>query len=452
MPEKKKQPEKKSAPPASKKRKPRFEDRPSGSPSPANDYYIELSRRYKAAKYLTFFLLAAFIFGMMAVNRDDITVENLRYLIRYIEKDSGIYSYPSDHKKIAYSADTEIGFDMFRDDFVIADSTAVSIYSLSGLNVLNESSFISNPVIKTSERHLLVYDLGGNSYALYNTFSKLFGETLPYPITGAANSANGLYALVTKTQEYRSAVYVYDRSFRLISRILKDKLVMDVSVKPDGSEILIVSAYNSDGEFITEIMTCGPYSDKASVLIEHQDTMPLKASYTENGFTVLCDKRLLFYDDAGILTGEFDFNGEIPAYALITEKYTLVSFPENVVGDAQRLLIFDSEGKQAAEKKTEGRIIKLQCPGEYFYALTSDSIIRMGIGTGASEAFPIEKNSIDLIAADENTLFLCYPSYAVSVDIPSAFPASAEADLRAEAAVRQAEPSETAGTAEDGRQ
>lgn len=446
MPEKTKRPEKKSAPPASKKRKPRFEDRPSGSPSPANERYIELSRRYKAAKYLTFFLLVAFIFGMLTVNRDDITVENLRYLVRYIEKDSGIYSYPSGQKKIAYSADTEIGFEMFRDDFVIADSTAVNIYSLSGLNVLNESSFISNPVIKTSERHLLVYDLGGNSYALYNTFSKLFGETLPYPITGAANSADGLYALVTKTQEYRSAVYVYDRDFRLISRILKDKLVMDISVKPDGSEILIVSAYNSDGEFITEIMTCDPYSDKASVLIEHRDTLPLKASYTDRGFTVLCDKRLLFYDDAGILKGTFDFEGEIPVYSRITEKYTFVSFAENIVGNAQRLLIFDSEGQQTAEKRTEDRIIKLQCPGEYFYALTSDSIIRTGIGTGTSETYAIEKNSIDLITADENTLFLCYPGYAVSVDIPSAFPASAET------AVRQAEPSETAGTPADGGQ
>lgn len=432
MPDIKKLPETVNGSTPSKKRKTRNENRSAGGSFSINDYYIDISRRYKMAKYLTVFLLITFILGMMTANRDDITVEGFQYLMRYINLDSNVNSYASDYKKIAYSADTEINFEMFRGDFVISDSTAINIYSLSGLNVLSESSYISNPVIKTSDRHLLIYDLGGNSYALYNTFSKLFGETLPYPITGAANSDNGLYALVTKTQEYRSAVYIYDRNFGLISRILKDKLVMDVSIKSDGSSILIVSVFNRDGDFNTEIMTCNPYSDSAAILINLDDTMALRSHYSENGFTVLCDSKLLFYTNEGILKSEYSYKGEIPVYSLITDNYTFIAFSENVVGDAHRLLIFDSNGIQITEKKIDGQIIKLQCLENYFFALTSNSIIKMEINGISSAIYPIEKNSIDLIATDKNTLFLCYPSYAISVDILSAFPDTPQLTLQAE--------------------
>ena len=386
-----------------------------------NHYFIDISRRYRMAKFLTVFLLIVFVLGMIAANRDDITVESFQYLMRYLDIDSNIYSYSSDGIKISYSTDKEINFDEFRGDFVIADSTAVNIYSMSGMNILNESSFISNPVIQSSGRHLLVYDLGGNSYALYNSFSKLYVETLPYPITGAANSDDGLYALVTKTQEYRSAVYIYNRKHELISRILKDKLVMDVSIKPDGSSILIVSAFNHNGDFQTEIMTCDPYSDSTAVSITHEDLMPLRAHYYEDGFTVLCDNKLLFYTDGGILKNQYGYNGDIPAYSLITDDYAFIAFSENVVGDAHRLLIFDSNGTQTDEKFIEGQIVKLLCVENNLFVLTATNIIKTEINGNSAVIYLIEKNSIDLIAADNNTLFLCYPSYAVSIDISSVF-------------------------------
>jgi hypothetical protein len=317
-----------------------------------NEYYIDISRRYRLAKYLTVFLLVSFIIVMLSLNRDSITIENFQYLVRYLDTDSNVYRY-TDYKKIAYSEDTEIKFGLYRGDVVIADSTAVNIYSPSGTNILNESSYISNPVIESSGRHLLVYDLGGNSYAFYNTFSKLFGETLPYPITGASNSDSGLYAVVTKTQEYRSAVYIYDRDFGLISRILKDKLVMDTDIKPDGSSVLIVSAFNSGGEFCTEIMTCDPYSDTAGLLITHNDIMPVSACYQADGFTVVCDSKLLFYNGEGILKNEYSFRGEIPVYSLISDEYTFLAFAENVIGDTQRLLIFNTDGKPIVIKDNE---------------------------------------------------------------------------------------------------
>jgi hypothetical protein len=149
--------------------------------------------------------------------------------------------------------------------------------------------------------------------------------------------------------------------------------------------------------------------------------MPVKARYQADGFTVVCDSKLLFYNNAGILQSEYSYNGEVPVYTLITDEYTFLAFSENVIGDTQRLLIFDSSGVQVAEKQVEGQIVRLECLGNKIFVLTSNSIIDIDIYSDSSATFAIEKNSIDLVSADDSTFFLCYPSYAVSVDITSAF-------------------------------
>lgn len=418
MPEKKKPTETLSGPSEKAPVKARIKN--DGGTYSVNEYYISISRRYKLAKYLTVFLLVSFIIIMLSWNRDSITIENFQYLIRYLDLDSDIYDHTG-YKKIEYSEDTEITFDIFRGDVVIADSTAVNIYNTSGTNILNESSYISNPVIVSSGRHLLVYDLGGNSYAVYNSFSKLFGETLPYPITGASNSDSGLYAIVTKTREYRSAVYVYDRDFSLISRILKDKLVMDTDIKQDGSSVLIVSAFNSGGDFCTEIMTCSPHSDKADILITHNDVMPVSARYQTDGFTVICDSKILFYGNDGSLRNEYSFRGEIPVYSYISDEYTFLAFEENIIGDTQRLLIFNTDGKLISQKLVDGHIRRLRCPGNEIFVLTSGNVYKMNIFSSASSSFAIEKNSIDLVVTDNDTLLLCYPGYSLTVSIKDIF-------------------------------
>jgi hypothetical protein len=157
------------------------------------------------------------------------------------------------------------------------------------------------------------------------------------------------------------------------------------------------------------------------MLVSLEDIMPLEARYQTDGFTVLCDSKLLFYSSSGILKSEYNYNGEIPVYSLITDNYTFLAFPENVIGDTQRLLIFDSNGTQVAEKHVDGQIVRMQCLGNEIYILTSDSIVNMKINDNTQTAFAIEKNSIDLVTIDENTFFLCYPGYALTVDINSAF-------------------------------
>jgi hypothetical protein len=113
---------------------------------------------------------------------------------------------------------------------------------------------------------------------------------------------------------------------------------------------------------------------------------------------------------------------------LISEEYTFLAFSENVIGDTQRLLIFNTDGKLIAQKEINGHIVRLQCLGNEVFILTSGNIFRMKIFGSESSSCPIEKNSIDLILTDAGLFYLCYPGYSLAVNISDAFEPPSDPD------------------------
>lgn len=50
---------------------------------------------------------------------------------------------------------------------------------------------------------MIVYDLGGNYYSVYNSLEKLSEKFTAYPIAAAAGTDNGMYAVLTRSAEYK---------------------------------------------------------------------------------------------------------------------------------------------------------------------------------------------------------------------------------------------------------
>ena len=50
-----------------------------------NTYFIAVSNKFKAAKYITVCVMVVYLLAAVILFRDDITVENLRYLFKDIE-------------------------------------------------------------------------------------------------------------------------------------------------------------------------------------------------------------------------------------------------------------------------------------------------------------------------------------------------------------------------------
>lgn len=373
-----------------------------------NSYYLVLSGRFKIAKYLSICLLVAFLLSTIILFRDEITVENLRYLIKDFEMGDTLNL--TSGEEIKYDADTQLALEMYKGDLVVAGSSYFYLCDLQGNKRLYEKSVFTNPVVVSSDKYLLVYGLSEYTYTLYNTFSKLHTETFNYPITGAAVSDKGLYAIVTRTTEYRSVVYLYNSSFERIGAVYKDKYIMDVSFNHDSSELLITSLYSKNGNYCTEIVTYAPYSDKPSSLIDVEGSMVIQSGYNSNGgFSVMYDNKIEFYNKSSEISNTYVFpNGIVPIDTEITHEYTAITYTENIVGDNMKVIVFDKNGDVILDADADGQPIKITCSKNFVFVLLNGRVCKIDISSGNVEYYDTAKNAIELLVVNEKSILVCF--------------------------------------------
>ena len=382
-----------------------------------NPYFLVLSGKFKTAKYITLCILVVFLLTVVILFRDEITMENLRYLFKYFELGDNVDVAASGD--ITYDSDMQVNLALYKGDLVIAGSSYFYLTDLQGNKRLNEDSMFSNPVVLSGDKYLLVYGLSENSYAVYNTFSKMHSESFDYPITAAAVSDKGLYAIVTRTAEYRSVVYLYNENFDRIGAVYKDKYVTDVAFNHDGSELLIVSLFSQNGSYATEIVNYVPMAEKASSTQIIENSMPIQASYNkDNGYSVIYDNKIEFYDSEFILRNTYQFDsGVVPITTMITDNYTAVVYNENIVGNDIKLLMFSTSGDMVLSSIAQGQPKRIREYGGYAYILLDGSVCKIRINDGEIKYYPTKRNALDLIVINEESALVCFSDEATRIDM-----------------------------------
>lgn len=380
-------------------------ERPAPEP---NEYYIDLSRHVKIAKMFLILALVLFLLLMITVFRKDITVENYQYMIRlFTTSDGG--DYAGDFQPIYYDASGATRLGMFHGDLAVVKRDAVSLYSMSGSNTMEHPVSYSTPAIITRGKYMLTYDIGGYSFDIFNNFSRLAGETYDYPISTAAVSREGMYAVVTKSLEYQSEVNLYDHNFTLLTRILKDKYVMGVGISDDASEILVMSVYSENGIYNTEIMTLEPYSNTAKSTVTRAGSMAILGGYHADGsYTVLCSDALLFFDGDDNLIREFSLGAITPTKCIVSDNCTVLAYNENIVGSATKVLVFAPKGDEITSLVLSDKLIDTACEGNSIYMLCNEKLMRLDIEDLETESGSIEGGGSAVFAADPQTVLVSY--------------------------------------------
>ena len=382
-----------------------------------NTFYLALAARFKTARLVAICVLVVFLLATVILFRDDITVENLRYLFKDLEIGDNISVTSND--EISFDADLQVNLGLFKGDIAIAGSSYFYLTDLQGNKRLNESSAFSNPVISLSDKYLLVYGLSENTYTIYNTFASLHTETLDYPITGGVVSDKGFYAIVTRTAEYRSVVYLYNENFERIGVLSKDKYVTDIAFNKDSSELLIVSVFSNNGNFCTEIVNYVPFSQTASSSITVEGSMPIEASYNiDGGFSVIYDNKIEFYDSEYVLRNTFIYPANVvPQTTYIGKKYTAFTYNENIVGDDIKALVFSNDGELVCEVSAQGQPKCINVFSDTAFVLLDGKLCKINIKNKEVSYYDIERNAIDLLLVDENTAIVCFTDHTRKISI-----------------------------------
>lgn len=393
---------------------------------PENDYYLRIAGRYRLVKYLVICLSLVLLFGMMGVYSEDITVENLRYLLRYLDSDGS--GNAQNYATIEYDSSGDLHFLRYKEDLVVLRAGQTSIYGMDGRTILSVSNGFYSPILIGGEKYFLAYDPGQTSfsYTVYNAFSALHTQKLETPIYDAAISDEGMYAIVTEAIGYRGVVELYDRDFELTSKVYKDKSIWDIALSSSADRLLILTAFEENGEWNTEVHLLNPRSSETILQFTLHGLLAYACHFTsDGGFCLMTEQDMRFYRESdGEQNGKVaDFDARVPIGWCFGDSYQAVTFNRTILGQ-DKIIRVCRDGEVVGDYELDGQITQTVFLDHTLYVLTETRVVCINCENGAQSDFAIESGCLSIQPIDSTHLLLSFRNRTYAID-PTA-PQSAE--------------------------
>ena len=377
-----------------------------------DSYFASVSTGFRAAKYITVILLVIFLIFSFTFLRKDITLENLRYLLKFISFTNTETSITA--AKINYASGDPNRLDLFIGDLCTLSPEGYALYDSHGNQIMAESINYGSPVLKVSERYALCYDMNGNAYTILNTYSKLYEGTSEYPITDADISDTGSFAVASSSREYRTAITLYDEDFSPTSRILKNDHLMAMELSPDGKLLALMTSAVSDGRFRTRVELIAVGKDSAQATCELEG-LGYSINLTENGYIALTDEAVCFLDDKLQPKRVYKHTASL-VMTDASEKYYALAYADGIIGNSYNAFIYDSEGTKLYEGKLNGKLIAIESDksGDHTFFLSGTTVTRINLINKKISKIEVLPDAIDLLVEDNATVLAAMKNYALT--------------------------------------
>lgn len=378
---------------------------------PENAYYERVSERYGIAQILFYIALFAFVVFSMILHTDRITYENFYYFSRDLGA-SAESATILQTESVSYPSDRDQGFALYRQGIAVAGNSAVTVFSASGKQLISESVSYQSPTAVGTGKYLLVYEMGGTQYSLYNSYARISSGETEAPIRGADIAPTGSYALIYHSAEYDSVVDLYDSHLRLLSRYSVNGYVADVSIHPKGGSVALIISTPAGGSFQTYLRIYDADSGKVVSETLVGDGLGLRCSFSSSSaVSVLTTAEVCFFNSRGKRLAEQRFSGESVACADLNANGAVVVLKESPASQKIHIMMFDKSGKKLYNGSDTGEAKAVSLVAGTAFVQKSESVLRVRKNKTAEMEIPTSQSKI--IAVDRDNFFLCTAQQAV---------------------------------------
>ena len=320
------------------------------------------------------------------------------------------------HDSLSYSTDEEQSFTLYRKGLAVAGNTGVTIFSATGRQLVSHGIQYNDPVAVGSGKYLLVYERGGKQYSLYNANTQMHAGETEYPISGAAISDSGMYAIISSASDANSAVYLYNNRFALINVYKKGGNVLDAAISADGHRIAILTVTPNKGGVSTSVMLAEP--GKGSSISENviASSMGMQCHFTESGkLAVLCTTGVAYLSADGEVEFFHDFEGKIPTTADLSGDGVALCLKKTAISEKNIIIIFDKSGKIVYNDVIPQSITDLAYREGALFWTDHAGVSRLDIASGEIAFEEYATDGKRLLALDDKEILLCSPQKAVYI-------------------------------------
>ncbi len=375
-------------------------------------YYEGISARLGIFQVILYLTLLAFVVLSVVRNSTLITYRNFYYFFKDLDASAeGVDVLHND--SVTYPTARQQSFTLYRGGLAVAGNSSVTVFTATGRQTVSQTVSYQNPIAEGRGKYLLVYEMGGTQYSLYNSYTQVTSEKSDYPINGAAVSDSGMYALLSSSEEHTSLVSLYSSNFSLLGNYRYTGYVTDLSFNADGSLLAIVTAHASGAGFQTSVELYTPGKDTQRAKTELPDSLMLSCGFTQAGIlALLSTEEAIFLDSSGKIVESYSFDGFTPVSVEMGRDGPVLALQDSEISEKNRIIVFDKNGKMMYNNDVLIKTDELRRNGDAVYIKTLDGIQRLEISTGELSAIECHTEQRRILAVGENEVLLCTPQKA----------------------------------------
>jgi len=314
-------------------------------------------------------LVAALVF------RDRLNADSVRRWFTYrslIRSDSGrAESFP-------YGGELTDTFAVLDGDLLVCSRNAISLYSGSGAQYINEPVSMENHVVNTNGSLAVVYDAGGTDLYVLGQRSLVWSSKDFESILSARLNKNGQLTVVTQSSGYRGAVTVYNASYTpVMSANLTSAFVMDAALSDNGHTLAILTVGQSGGAFATNLelyemsYASGEYAPDFTCQLV--GGVVLETKHTAAAVWSLADRGLTVTGHDGRSSGVSWADKHLRRYTLSGDGFAAILLGKYRAGSQAELWVVDESGQRRVLELNE-QVLSISAAGRYLAVLTGDRL------------------------------------------------------------------------------
>lgn len=367
-------------------------------------YYLGFTRVILAL-LLALLVVATLILGGNAVSYDKIyyMIKDISYVRSFSERAPEVLSYSKPLRSQSFAS--------FKNGLAVASDSELKLFTSTGRVTLTEGTEMTNPKMCASDGYILLYDQGRKSFALYNSFVKVYSEKLKFNISGADISDNGIFLIVTSSEEYASVVKVYDSNFEPLCEYKKNDYVISAKLSSDGRYAAVLSLSSDNGESVTTLNVIDCKRNKKISSKKFMGAMPYRCDFMTDGrICVFLDENVYVLNRNCDIKGSFEYLSAPERIDVYKDGFAIV-FSESENGE-KIVSVFDSECRMKRAGRVVGNVYDMKLSDGYVYILQNGKLVRCGTSIGLTDSVSVADGATSLVVFKDGEVAACSQSSA----------------------------------------
>jgi len=308
----------------------------------------------------------------------------------------------------------------YKSGIVCVNANGIKYYNLQGKEEWREERSLGNPLVRATEKYLLVGDTISKTLYLFNGKNLLWEKTVDGEIVAASVNEKGFIGVIYKGNKSKLVVEVLDnRGTKKMTRYYSNNYAVDVQVSPDN-KFVAIGEMDVNGLKVSAGVGVIPIGTEMYSSFFEEGSVFAGLNYIDKELILVLDDRIINVKHDGTKTIIAQLpKEEVASVDSGNGKYIVILEKTNkFLNAANSLKVLNDRGKEIGSYKIPGRVTNIDSDRDIIAVNSGDKVIFLNSSGGEVSRFNPKKEVREvMLFHDGNHAAVMYPDRVDIVNV-----------------------------------